>query len=143
MKRTVSKFLVGALALSGALVAISAGPAYAVNCNHQPFHQGNTGHCVSDIQYIMNFHNSPQAGPRGGHAPLVTVDGIYGSITAFVWGDWQQGFEPVTGAVSISDWSTLLCPEAGHESYFTDPYLITRQAALAAKDAGCHIDLNS
>lgn len=143
MKRTISKCLVGVLALSGALVA-TATPSYALNCNHITIRQGATGHCVSDIQYILNWINSPDGqSRRTNYAPVppqLTVDGIYGSATAFTVGHYEKWIPwTVDGIVEPEPTWHAFCDETAYIRRLSDPSLQRRQSALAAQDAGCHM----
>lgn len=140
MKRTVSKFLVGALALSGALVAISAGRASATSCAGT-LRQGATGHCVGDVQYMLNYINT-SLGQQGrvGYAPVppqLATDSIFGPATAFTVGHYQSWkHRPVDGVVHLVDWGDY-CNETAIQGWQTSPYASRRQAVFAAVDAGC------
>lgn len=117
-------------------------------CVGRMFNIGSSGHCVSDIQTIVNYmeHSGLTQCPFADGAEL-TVDGTYDAETSAQvksvqqWASCyakQEGFSsnvPQTGAVEKTTWDEL-CTYG-----YTDPLHSSATKAgttiAAGKDAGC------
>jgi hypothetical protein len=117
-------------------------------CVGQDFADGSSGHCVRDVQTLVNYmeHSGLTECPFSGGATL-TVSGTYDSATATQvksvqqWSSCyakQEGFNSnvqQTGEVDKTTWGEL-CTYA-----YTDPLHTSANGAAssiaAGKDAGC------
>lgn len=142
MKTRVGKCLVVAAVTVGALVSVPGAAHASGRCIDFSWQPQNTGHCVSDIQFMLNYINSPlgQQG-RSGYAPVppqLVVDGVFGSATSFVVGHYQAWkHETVDGHVHVIPTWGDYCNETAVSDWLSSPDLRRHQAALAAVDAGC------
>jgi hypothetical protein len=117
-------------------------------CVSKQFSTGSTGHCVSDIQTLVNYteHSGLTECPFSNGATLI-VNGSYDSLTSTQvrsiqqWSDCyaeQEGFTSdvmQTGTVDKATWGEL-CTYG-----YTDPLHTSAKGATtveaAGKDAGC------
>lgn len=123
------------LALIGVFVVYKS-HASGVPCINQTLKSGSSGHCVTDIQLMLNGYDYFRPGLK---ISLITVDGKYGQQTAFATGAFQKEFgQPVTGVVYAQTWA-VFCKYYGYKGYLSNNTapLRFRQAVLGAVDAGC------
>jgi peptidoglycan hydrolase-like protein with peptidoglycan-binding domain len=132
----------------GTTKPIASASTLSSHCVGQTFTPGSSGHCVSDIQTLLNYveHSGLTECPFTGGATL-TVSGTYDTATASQvrsvqgWSDCyakQEGFTSnvkVTGNVDTATWGEL-CAYG-----YIDPLHTSASGASAAiasgKDADC------
>ena len=148
VKMSRTAVLVAALVVVGMGAGVwklsSHGSGY---CVQNTFGVGNAGHCVKDIQVLLNEMTHMQHAYLGWAKPYpgtyISEDGIYGSGTknqVVVYQKWYAyKAVAVDGIVGPNTWFAL-CQYAWQPGAYNDPSYNTswNQAALAAgRDAGC------